>query len=243
MSQSSPSEDEAYIRNWIETFPLHETLREMGRRLAEYPPLRVILVTFATGHNPDTDGMWEMMRMIRNDPVRAEDHPEEIPNVRNLYDKIPLYTNRLDVIFDSDNRQGDRGRYTQGQAEFCRIYMREMQPMEFANIFMKIWYRIFDAIEDYSYRDLPFCHLLSCRHGHHRSQAVVSLLQRLIWRYWEYVDVQVLHMDDRRHRKTMELLADPAFRAKFVSGLRKILSPPIYYVPLHRPATPDDMEQ
>ena len=182
------------------------------------------------------------MRMVINDPLVPAHHPEEVPHVAMLYDRIPVYTNRLDRIFRSRNRQGDRGRHITGQAQFLRIYMQEMERERLAQIFMKLWYRVLDGIEDYEYLDLPFCHLLSCQHGHHRSQAVACLLQRLMRHYWEHVHVTVLHMDDHRHWKTKELLAaSSAFRPTVVSGLRNALTPPIYYVPVHRPATIHDM--
>ena len=149
----------------------------------------------------------------------------------------------MDQFFDSDTHQRAFGRHVTGQAEFIRIYMQEMEPKEFYHIFMKLWFRILDGIEDYTYSELPFCHLVSCRHGHHRSQAVACLLQRLIWRHWPRVDVKVLHMDDYKDRKTKDMLADDTLRSKFVSGLRNALSPPPYYVPLHREATYADMNR
>ena len=241
------TDDETYVRRWIENFPLGKTSRAYGAIFEQDFRLQVLhqvnLVTFGTGYNKHTNGYADIGRMVKQAIVVPKDHPdpEKIPDVASLCDKRLWYTNQLDRIFYSRNHQGDRGRFITGQARFIKIYMKEMSPPKLYQIFRALLCRILDSIEDYSYLDLPFCHLLSCQHGHHRSQAVACLLQKLISYHWRHVDANVLHMDDDRDRETRALLRDLEFRSKFVSGLRNALSPPIYYVPLHRPAEPQDM--
>ena len=244
MSQSNQRADETLVRNWIESFPLDRTLRDMGENLAEHPPLSVNLVTFGTGFNQNTDGMRDLMQML-HEMICAEEFPKPIPDdlPSNIYDKIKMYTNRLDVIFNSGTRQHDRGQYVEGQAAFIEIYTRHYGGKRFCRIFMKFWYRILESIEDFGYQGLPFCHLLSCEHGHHRSQAFACLLEKLVLHYWPQVEVNVCHMDDRRAWRTQQLLSSTDFRSKFVLGLRNALSPPCYYIPLHREATREDMER
>ena len=242
MSQTVTCPDEEYVGDLIAAFPLGEELQERGRQLREWPPLKVIMVTFGTDFNRSTDGIGDMRSMILHDPIVAENHSEQI-DVASLPDKIFSYTNRLDRIFASQSRQGERGKLIEGQANFLRIYDREMGPTELYKVFQKLWGRILDGIEDYEFRGLPFCHFLSCEHGHHRSQAVACLMQKLIWRYWEFVEVQVFHMDDRHHSETRAMLRNQALRSQFVGGIRNACAPPVYYVPVHRRATLEDMER
>ena len=242
MSQSNLLADETLVRNWIESFPLDRTLRDMGENLAEHPPLSVNLVTFGTGFNRNTDGMSDLVQMLRHEMIGAEDFPEPIPNSTNIYTKIQMYTNRVDEIFNSRTRQDHRGRYVAGQAAFLRIQTQHYGHSLLCRLFMKFWYRILDGMEDYGYHGLSFCHLLSCQHGHHRSQAFTCLLEKLLLHHWPQVEVNVCHMDDRRAWRTQQLLSSTDFRSKFVLGLRNALSPPCYYIPLHREATREDME-
>ena len=242
MSQTETRLDEEYVRGWIEAFPLGEELQERGRQLRESLPLKVIMVTFGTGFNRDTNGIQHMRNMILYDPIVAANHSEQI-HVTSLSDKISLYTNRLDIIFNSYYRQGLRGKNVQGQANFLRIYDRQMGTTKLYKVFKKLWYRILDGIEDYAFHGLPFCHFLSCEHGHHRSQAVACLMQKLIWHYWEFVEAKVFHVDDRYHEETLAMLRNQALRSQFVGGIRNACSPPVYYVPMHRKATPEDMEK
>ena len=243
MSQTVPCTDDEYVREWIAAFPLGEYLETRGNLLAEWPPLQVIIATFGTGFNRSTDGMRDMMHMILNDPVVAEDHPEGIPHVTSLYDKIPLYTNRIDAIFRSRQRQISFGRFVAGQAAFLRIYLREMGAEDLNCIFRQLWYRILDGIEDYEFRNLPFCHLVSCQHGHHRSQAVACLMQKLLQYHWEHVACKVYHMDDIYHTESHEMRENQVLRRKFVGGLRNAVAPPLYYVPLQREARSEDMDR
>ena len=242
MSQTVPCTDDEYVRDWIAAFPLGETLQTRGGQLAEWAPLLVIMVTFGTGFNRRTDGMRDMMHMIQNDPVVAEDHPEGIPHTTRSH-KIPLYTNKIDSIFDSRERQITMGRFVKGQAAFLRIYLREMGSWTLICIFRKLWYRILEGIEDYAFQNLPFCHLVSCQHGHHRIQAVACLMQKLLEYHWEHIACKVVHMDDEHHTESHTMREDQVLRRELVGGLRNALAPPVYYVPVHRDARPEDMDQ
>ena len=142
MSQTATCADEEYVRNWIAAFPLGEELQERGRQLREWLPLKVIMVTFGTGFNRDTNGIRDMRNMILYDPIVAANHSEQI-HVASLSDKISLYTNRLDRIFASDYRQGRRGKDVEGQANFLRIYDRQMGQTKLYNVLFCIFIEVF----------------------------------------------------------------------------------------------------
>ena len=68
-------------------------------------------------------------------------------------------------------------------------------------------------------------------------------MQKLLEYHWEHVACKVLHMDDRHHTESHTMRVDQVLRRELVGGLRNALAPPVYYVPVHRDARPEDMDQ
>ena len=211
-----------YVQRWIEQFPL-DVDESLKTSLGEFSPSRVTLVTFGTGWNRDTNGLDSLINFLDEQNVfRDKEH---------IKSRILLLTHRLDVIFNHYDRLECRGRYWSAQADFIDIYRRHFGDQEFNKCFRAMFLLTHDIIEDTFFEE-SVLHLISCRHGHHRSQAFAELLAGLLRHHWN-LRVDVWHIDDSWCELPHRVLNDLEFETHFKTPLIKALTPSFHYRPLH----------
>lgn len=211
-----------YVQRWIEQFPL-DVDESLKTSLGEFSPSRVTLVTFGTGWNRDTKGLDCLTNLLdKQDVFSGKD---------DIKSRILNCTHRLENIFDHCDRLESRGRYWSAQADFIHIYRRHFGDQAFHQYFRAMFLMIHDTIEDTFFEE-SVLHLISCRHGHHRSQAFAELLAGLLRHHW-LLRVDVWHIDDSMCELPDRVLNSLEFETHFKTPLIKALTPPFYYKPLH----------
>ena len=207
------------VQEWVEQFPLghlgDEGFKDSLRSFSNYN-LRVTLVTYGTH---ETYG-WNYLASV-------------IAQERVDVGKIRQCTHRLDYIFDHSDHLSSRGRHWSAQAEFIDIFSRALGNDLFHRQFRKMIYKIYDSITENMFEG-SVLHLLSCRHGHHRSQAFCELLRMVLVRYWPCLRVDVWHLDEQRWWRPDWALNESDFKTHFRDPLLNALSPPSSFRPLHR---------
>ena len=139
---------------------------------------------------------------------------------------------RIDRIFNHYHHLRSRGWHWTAQAEFIDLYSSVFGAEEFCQYFRKMIYNIEDSMTENLF-DYSVLHLLSCHHGHHRSQAFCELLAKLLMYHWSFLRVDVWHLDEERFWRPHQVLSDIDFKTHFKDPLHKALSPPECFTPLH----------
>ena len=216
------------VQGWLEQFPLGHlsVLRDESRgpRGEIIGPLhnfsnlnlRVTLVTYGTEEH---EGMDYMAQTVKD---YAEEHECDFNGMEpeEIMAKLIQCTHCLDRIFQHQDHLSSRGRHISGQAEFIDIYRAHFGDDVFYEFFRSMVYKIHDSIADSS-DAISVLHLLSCRHGHHRSQAFGELLKKLLRHHFPFLRVDLWHLDEKRFRWPHEALSDPAFEKHFKFPLLK----------------------
>ena len=92
-------------------------------------------------------------------------------------------------------------------------------------------YNIEDSMTENLF-DYSVLHLISCHHGHHRSQAFCELLAKLLRRHWPFLEVDTWHLDEEWNPRPGVVLEEFDFETHFKVPLLEALSPPFYFRPL-----------
>jgi len=224
---SSYEED---VQQWVEQLPLG-VIEDLKASMRDIAPCRVTLVTYGTSWNHDTDGMELLMRLF--------DQVDVFNDSEDLNARIRNYTHRVDEIFDNWDRLSSRGKYLSAQAEFIDIYSRHFGDETFNQFFRAMMMKIYDSIED-TFFQASVIHFISCRHGHHRSQAFAELLAKLLRHHCQPLRVDVWHLDDRKccYDRRYGLISHMRnnsndFETHFLMPLKQALQPACYFTPLH----------
>ena len=217
------SSDDTTVRRWLEGFPLGH-LEVLGASLSDFSDcdLGVTLVTYGRYEN---DG-WDYLVSV------AEQ--EDVFNRRRGLNRRRIIesTHRLERIFNHSDHLSSRGKHCSAQAEFINIYGEVFGSEEFYQFFRSMVYKIYDSIQEGLFA-ASVLHLLSCNHGHHRSQAFGELLAKLLRYHWPFLRVDLWHLDDWKSPKPHRVLSAPDYTTHFKDPLLKALSPPFYFRPLH----------
>ena len=224
LTRAEIREREERVTSWVEHFPLNHRADDrmsdrIGRSLRSFSDynLRVTLVTYGWR---ETYGL---------DYLRSILEPEDV-GVR----KIIQCSHGIDCIFDHHDHLSTRGWRCSAQAEFIDIYTSEsaLGAEVFCQYFRKMIYKIYDSITENLFHE-SVLHLLSCRHGHHRSQAFCELLAKLLVWYWPFLRVNIWHLDEEWSWRPHWVLNELEFKTHFKVPLLKALSPPDSFIPLH----------
>ena len=210
-------EAERRVRRWVENFPLNHLAGDcIGSSLRYFSEcnLRVVLVTYGT---KKSNGLGYLRSILESEGVGVRE--------------IKECSHCIDRIFNHYHHLRSRGLHWTAQAEFIDLYSSFFGAEEFCQYFRKMIYNIEDSMTENLF-DYSVLHLISCHHGHHRSQAFCELLAKLLRRHWPFLEVDTWHLDEEWNLRPGADLEEFEFETHFKVPLLKALSPPIYFRPL-----------